>query len=224
MNNPEWDIISSAYCLNLERNIQRWVDSSIQFHNVGLHDVERINCIETVGHSGPPHNYPLRFLSFNKSHYDAVKKGHETGKPFVIFEDDIIFDPIWKHIAEATSELPEDWQALYLGANICGEWELPHKHSAHLSRMPNGWMTHAIMYSMTGARFVLDNFNPDTMITYDEWLRVNLMPFGNVYLLTPMSCYQRPGYSDIWKTDVEYGTHGPGNKILKRIHQPGIVI
>lgn len=213
MNASEWSLILSAYCLNLERNSQRWIDSSIQFHNVGLHDVERINCIESEEN---------RFISFNQSHYNTVKKGFETGKPFAIFEDDICFDPIWRHIAEATSELPEDWQAIYLGANICGDWELPKKFSTHLSKLPNAFMTHAIIYSISGAKFVLDNMNPnvinESQHTYDDWLRTALMPFGNVYLLTPMNCYQRPVYSDCWQTVVDYTPcHYDGNKILERL-------
>jgi GR25 family glycosyltransferase involved in LPS biosynthesis len=204
--NSEWNMIGSVYCLNLERNTQRWIDSSIQFHNVGLYDVERINCIESLEN---------RYLSFNKSHYDTVKKGYETGSPFAIFEDDIIFDQLWKYIAEASSQLPENWDALYLGANICGEWSMPERFSSHLSRLPNAWQSHAIIYSMKGAKFVIDNFNPDTFPVYDEWLRVNMMPAGNVYLLTPMICYQRPIYSDIWQTETNYtSVHFAGNKYL----------
>lgn len=212
MNAPEWSLISSAYCLNLERNVQRWIDSSVQFHNVGLHDVERINCIESLEN---------RYISFNQSHYDTVKKGFETGKPFAIFEDDIIFDPIWKHIAEASNQLPMEWDALFLGANICGEWQMPTKFTNNISRLHNAWMTHAILYSTKGAKYIIDNFRRDEISAenpvYDEWLRINLMPRWNTFLLTPMSCYQRPGYSDVWQRDVEYGTHGPGNKILKAL-------
>lgn len=208
MNASEWNLFKSFYCLNLERNVQRWIDSTIQFHNVGLHNVERINCIESQEN---------RYLSFNQSHYDTVKKGFDTGSPFVIFEDDIIFDHFWKHVAGGSGQLPETWDALFLGANIINDWKMPVKYSAHLSRMPNGWMTHAIAYSSKGAKFVLDNFDPMTFPVYDEWLRVNMMPNGNVYLLTPMSCYQRPGYSDVWQRDVEYGTHEPGNKILSKL-------
>lgn len=212
MNSPEWQLISSAYCLNLERNTQRWIDSSIQFHNVGLHDVERINCIEGEN----------RFLSFNQSHYYTIKKGYETGKPFAVFEDDIMFDQFWKHIAEATSELPEDWQAFYLGCNICGEWELPKRYSTHLSRLPNAWMSHAIIYSLGGAKFVLDNMNPNildgTQHVLDDWLRTALMPFGNTYLLTPMSAYQRPVWSDCQQKESDYtNCHFDGNKILKSL-------
>jgi hypothetical protein len=208
MNNSEWNLIESFYCLNLERNGQRWADSLHQFYSVGIETAERINCIESEEN---------RYISFNHSHYDTVKKGFDTGKTFAIFEDDIIFDRFWKHIDEASRQLPDDWDALYLGANIMGDWQMPHKASSHLSRLPNAWMTHAIVYSMKGAAFVLDNFNPDTFPVYDEWLRLNLMPGGNVYLLTPMSCYQRPGYSDVWQRDVEYGTHEPGNKYLSKL-------
>jgi hypothetical protein len=140
-----------------------------------------------------------------------------------VFEDDVAFDPFWKHIAEATSELPGDWQALYLGANICGDWELPVRVSRHLSRLPNAFMTHAIIYSTAGAKFVLDNMNPNiidgTQHVYDDWLRTSVMPFGNVYLLTPMSCYQRPVWSDCWLAQADYtACHADGNKILKRIN------
>lgn len=205
----EWHKIKSFYCLNLERNTQRWQDSQLQFHRVGLETVERINCIESEEN---------RYLSFNKSHYDTVKKGFDTGNPFAIFEDDVVFDPIWKHIEEAMNQLPNDWDALYLGANICGNWELPKRITAYLSRLPNAWMTHAIFYSNKGAQVVLDNFDPNTFPVYDEWLRVNLMPQGNVYLLTPMNCYQRPGHSDIWQNQVDYKpVHIGGNKILKNL-------
>jgi GR25 family glycosyltransferase involved in LPS biosynthesis len=204
--NSEWNIIGSAYCLNLERNTQRWIDSEREFLSVGL-EVERINCIES---------HENRYLSFNKSHYDTIQKGYETGKPFAIFEDDIKFDQFWKHIAEASSQLPADWDALYLGCNFHGEWEWPVKYSAHLYRLPNAWMTHAIIYSLKGAKFVLDNFDPNTFPVFDEWLRVNMMPMGNTFLLTPMSCYQVPGYSDIWQTKADYtSVHFDGNIWLK---------
>lgn len=206
MNNSEWNLISSAYCLNLERNTQRWIDSNREFLSVGL-EVERINCIESEEN---------RYLSFNKSHFDTVRKGYKTGKPFAIFEDDIVFDTLWKHIAEGASQLPEGWDLLYLGCNFCGAWEWPARFSSYLSRLPNAWMTHAIIYSQKGAKYVLDNFDPNTFPVYDEWLRVNVMPQGNTFLLSPMSCYQKPVYSDIWQTEADYtSVHFDGNKYLK---------
>lgn len=214
MNASEWSLIHSAYCLNLDRNTQRWIDSQAEFASVGL-EVERVNCIESLEN---------RYLSFNRSHYDTVKRIHDSGKPGVIFEDDIKFDERWKHIAEGMSQLPDTWDALYLGANICGDWQLPEYYKAHISRLPNAWMTHAIVYSVKGAKFILDNFKPDIITAenpvYDEWLRVNMMPMGNTFLLTPMICYQRPGYSDVWQNDTNYiSVHFDGNKWLKQMQK-----
>jgi hypothetical protein len=212
-NNSEWNIISSAYCLNLERNTQRWIDSQREFHSVGLIDVERVNCIESMDN---------RFISFNQSHYNTVKRGYETGNPFAIFEDDILFDARWKHIAEATNQRPADWDLLYLGGNFHGDWLKPWRYSSHLAILPNAWQSHAIIYSLAGAKFVLDNFNPDIITAenpvYDEWLRVNLMPHGKTFMLNPMSCHQRPGYSDIWQRPADYSpVHYDGNKYLSRL-------
>lgn len=212
-NNSEWNLIESFYCLNLDRNKQRWIDTQAQLLSVGINNCERIECIESKEN---------RYISFNQSHYDTVKKGYDTKRPFAIFEDDIIFDHYWKHIAEASRELPEKWDALYLGANIMGDWVMPARISAHLCRLHNSWMTHAIVYSQKGAKYVLDNFRRDEISAenpaYDEWLRVRLMPLGNVYLLTPMIVYQKPGYSDVWQTDVDYRpVHIDGNKLLAKI-------
>lgn len=198
----------TAYCLNLERNIQRWVDSQKQFSNVGI-TAERINCIESEEN---------RYLSFNKSHYDTVKKGYDTGQPFAIFEDDIVFDTHYKHIEEATGQLPPEWELLYLGGNFMGDWNMPVKVGSHLSLLPNAWQTHAIVYNRSAAKFVIDNFDPGTFPVYDEWLRVNAMPRRQTYLVTPMIAYQRPGYSDIWQHNVDYlAVHRDGNKYLEGI-------
>lgn len=208
-----WNIIQSAYCLNLDKNeATRWPLAKAEFEKVGL-QVERINCIES------PDN---RFISFGQSHYNTVKRGYDAGMPFAVFEDDVIFDPMWRHISDAAEQLPEDWDALYLGGNFLGQWVMPYRYSPALAVLPNAWQSHAIIYSMKGAKFVLDNFNPDIITAenpvYDEWLRVNMMPRNNTYVLSPMICHQRPVYSDVWQTFADYSpVHVDGNKYLKRL-------
>lgn len=209
MSHPAFTLIKSFYCLNLERNTKRWDECVQEFIKVGIDYVDRINCIEGAD----------RYVSFNHSHYDTIKKGYETGEPFCIFEDDVVFDQRWKVLEEATNQLPVDWDLLYLGANITGYdnniWQMPIKVSDNLVRLYNCWMTHAIVYSNKMAKWVLDNFNPEWLPVYDEWLRVNAMPVREVYLINPMICQQRPGYSDIWQKPVAYGCHKEGNKWMK---------
>lgn len=206
MSHPAWNISKFFYCLNLERNTKRWASCVEEFIKVGIDYVERINCIESDN----------RYISFNHSHYDTIKRGYGTCEPFTIFEDDIHFELRWKTLEEATVQIPADWDILFLGANITGtDWKMPDKITTNICRLHNAWMTHAIVYSHAGAKWVLDNFNPDEFPVYDEWLRVNAMPQKNVYLINPMICQQIPGYSDIWQREVHYGSHKEGNNWLK---------
>lgn len=208
---PAWSLIKSFYCLNLDKNPDRWQKCVPEFIRVGIDYVEQIVTHADEGDA--------RYLSFNQAHYDAIKKGYDTGEPFCIFEDDIIFDLNWKRLEEATAQLPDNWDLLYLGANITGYdncvWQMPQKVSQNIVRMYNAWMTHAIVYSNKMAKWVLDNFNPQSFPVYDEWLRVNAMPVKDVYLVNPMICFQRPGYSDVSLAEVAYGSHKEGNRWLK---------
>jgi len=210
MSHPAWSLIKSFYCLNLDKNPGRWDKCVPEFIKVGIDYVEQV-----ITHESEEN----RYISFNHAHYDTVKKGLETGQPFVIFEDDIAFDDRWKYLEEACTQLPSNWDILYLGANITGmdttDWQMPMKATKNICRLFNAWMTHAIAYSPAGAQWVVDNFNPDEFPVYDEWLRVKAMPEKEVYITNPMICYQRPGYSDVWQMEVAYGSHKEGNKWLK---------
>ncbi len=204
-----WPIDGAMYCINLDKRPDRWNDSIPEFQKVGLTYVEHVVVTE------PEDN---RWLGFNRSMHMVLQKGLATGKPFIIFEDDIAFSDNWRTVECSLNELPDDFDLFYLGANIIGSdtttWDMPVKFSQHLALLRNCWQSHAIMYSHEGAKFVLDNFNPESFPVLDEWLRVNVMPRGRSYLASPMVCYQRPNYSDLWRVDANYGVHEPGNKYL----------
>ena len=211
MSHPAWSLIKSFYCLNLDKNPGRWDKCVPEFIKVGIDYVERIITHAEEG--------DRRYISFNHAHYDAIKKGYETGEPFCIFEDDIAFDNRWKYLEEASHQLPAEWDLFYLGANLTGYdtnvWQMPMRATKNLARLFNAWMTHAIVYSNKGAKWVLDNFDPETFPVYDEWLRINGMPNKEVYIMNPMICYQVPGFSDVSLCDVAYGCHKEGNEWMK---------
>lgn len=212
MNHNAWQLVKSFYCLDTDTSVNRWDGCIDEFLKVGIMYVERMIGIEGEN----------RYLSFNHAHYAAIKKGYDTGEPFCIFENDIAFDKNWKRIEEGVSQLPEDWDLFYLGANIIGSdtmvWEMPTKVNTNLFRLHNSWQTHAIIYSKKMAKWVLDNFNPDTFPVYDEWLRVHAMPTKNVFLLYPMIAYQRKGWSVLTRQEADYtGCHLQGNDYLKRV-------
>lgn len=209
MSHPAWSLIKFFYCLDTDTSIGRWDKCVDEFEKVGITYVERLLGTEEEN----------RYLSFNKAHYGAIKKGYETGDPFCVFENDIVFDNNWKRIEEATAQLPKDWDLLYLGANITGypgaDWQMPQRVSGNILRLYNAWQTHAIVYSNKMAKWVLDNFDPNTFPVYDEWLRVNVMAQFDVYLISPMICYQRPGYSVLNRSEVAYGCHKEGLDWIK---------
>lgn len=209
-----WSFINYFYCISLRPNVQRWNDSVQQFIQAGIPWVER----EIKDEPGDDGN---RFLAFNHSHYETIRKGYDTGHVFAIFEDDIMFTPQVGVLEEAFRQLPEDWDMLYMGANIIGsdvsDWKLPTRYSSHLATLHNAWQTHAIAYSQKGAKFVLDNFDPNEFPVLDEWIRVTMMPGGKVFVCNPMVAYQRPCFSDLWKVQANYGCHEPGNKYLRNI-------
>lgn len=205
-----WDRIKFFYCLDTDTSIGRWEKCVEEFIKVGIPYVERIIGAEQDN----------RYISFNHAHYDAIKRGYDTGETFCIFENDIIFDPMtWKRLEECFSQLP-DFDALFLGANIIGSdtmvWQMPQKAFPNAARLWNAWQTHAIVYTNKMAKWVLDNFDPNTFPVYDEWLRVVAMPVRDVYLCNPMIAYQRPGYSVLTRSEADYtGCHKQGNEWLK---------
>jgi GR25 family glycosyltransferase involved in LPS biosynthesis len=211
MNHPAWKLTPFYYCLDTDTSTGRWEKCVEEFLKVGINYVERILNSESDN----------RYLSFNHAHYNTIKKGYETGEPFCIFENDVVFDKNWKVLEEALPQLPENWDLFYLGANIIGMdttvWQMPMPVSTNIARLFNCWMTHAIFYSNKMARWVLDNFKPDEFPVYDEWLRMNAMPEREVYIINPMICYQRPGYSVVSRQLTDYsGAHRQGNDWMKK--------
>lgn len=212
MNHSAWKLVKSFYCLDTDTSVGRWEGCIDEFLKVGITYVERMIGIEGEN----------PYISFNHAHYDAIKKGYDTGEPFCIFENDIAFEKNWKYLEEGCNQLPQDWDLLYLGANIIGSdtmvWEMPTRYSQNLFRLHNSWMTHAIIYSNKMAKWVLDTFDPNTFPVYDEWLRVMAMPHKKIFILYPMIAYQRPGWSILTKQQADYSSCSTqGNNYLKKV-------
>lgn len=124
----------------------------------------------------------------------------ESGKGnCLILEDDVLFTDIGG-LGNSLSELPENWEILYLGANI--REERPERYSGHLFRLKNAWTTHAIAYTRKAVEKIIAEF-PNEHYMYDNWLGDNLHRF-EAFITAPMTAIQRPGRSDIWGHDVDY--------------------
>lgn len=190
-------------CLNHPSASERWGCCLQEFDRIGLRGVVRFEALPDIG----PHQ------SFNKSVRTILEYfARSPYKHLLLLEDDVTF--VRPELADkAINELPEDWDILYLGANILHPDPKPQPYSPHLCRVFAAWTTHAIAFNKKSVKFVLDNQPGVSEAMFDNWLSANLPRF-NSYIVSPMAAYQRPGKSLIWNTTTNYETIFTGSDII----------
>jgi hypothetical protein len=60
----------------------------------------------------------------------------------------------------------------------------------------------------------LDRFDPYTSGIYDDFLLNKIQPNIKAYICKPFITTQRPGYSDLWQTETDYGILHTQSKLL----------
>jgi hypothetical protein len=145
-------------------------------------------------------------ISFNRSMQHILQNSDGT---LLLFEDDVELKR-FGHFDEAVSQLPEDWELCYLGANLTGPVE---KYSNNLYRVFSAWTTHAVMYN--NPKKLIENYR-DTSIMFDDWLSREIIPRGNSYIIAPMMAWQRPSQSKLWGgfTDYTQIFNGAASKLI----------
>jgi hypothetical protein len=135
-----------------------------------------------------------------ESHLRIIERQSEY--PFVVFEDDCILMKPWTVVEEAMKQLPDDWDALWLGGNL----RVPlHRYSKNLFRVKNTYALHAVIYnSQRMIDYILENHNTPTGINVDVFYNKVVQEMFNCYIVYPMVANQRKGYSDITKRPVDY--------------------
>jgi len=121
----------------------------------------------------------------------------------LLLEEDCIFRDL-SHLEQAISELPAEWDILYLGANlICwnnGE-QWPERVSEHLFRVYAAWTTHCVAFNRKVVPYLLERQPGLSERMFDNWMSDQL-PQLNAYCIAPMVAYQRPRISSIWQKGV----------------------
>jgi hypothetical protein len=124
-------------------------------------------------------------------------------KTFLALEDDVLFKDL-THLPDALNELPENWDIVYLGANVTED--KPKYHSPYLRRVRSAWTTHAVGYSRKAVEKIVENYHSwEANGMYDDWLSREFLPNNNCFIVAPMVAWQRPVFSDLWGQNVEYG-------------------
>jgi hypothetical protein len=127
------------------------------------------------------------------THIDVLRSVYGD---LLVCEDDVCFLNQGREIFNiAYSQLPEDWDMLYLGGHIHTPAE---RYSDNLYRIRFGvHCNHAILYSEKARDFILSNYNvwENDIKAYDHWLYMIGQGLMNCYMCYPVIAYQKPGYS-----------------------------
>lgn len=133
-------------------------------------------------------------ISFNLSMQHIMR---DNDGVLALFEDDVLIRKN-NHLQTAISQLPDNWELCYLGANITGVVE---RYSPNLFKMNGGWTTHAVIYN--NPKKICEEYF-DTNHMFDDWLSNFVHPRGNTYITSPMIAWQQVHHSTLWDRVADY--------------------
>lgn len=191
-----WNFFNDIVCMNLDKRSDRWERMQQVFSEVGI-SARRFSCFTEQDCGGN------RYIAYDRTYAGIL----ESGKgPMLVTEDDIELCNNWFRLADALQELPNDWDVLYLGANLNGTYQ--QGYSQNLCRIKNALQSYAVAYSEKMRRWIVENYDWKLMDAdhpiYDEWLRRIVQPQFNCFVMRPMIIQQVPGYSDLWEMETNY--------------------
>jgi hypothetical protein len=180
-------IIPEAWVINLDHRPDRL--EAFQKQNFPFH-IERFSgIIDKDGEVG-----------CKKAHLGILTKQHKF--PFVVFEDDCQLINDWCYVDKAMQQLPENWDMLYVGANLQEPLE---RYSENLFHLHGAWCAHAIIYnSQRVVDYIVEN--KDKKDALDDLCKTEVEKKFNCFVVYPMVATQRgsnsnvvPGYRDYRK-------------------------
>lgn len=177
-----------AYCINLASRADRWERVQDELKKLEI-PVTRFDAIwNENGHRG-----------CIMSHMKLLSQVKDEGI-FMVVEDDIQVLGSWADIEEAISQLPPQWDMLYLGATLIKPQK---RYSQNLYILEGGLTTHAIIYNNTWGvvDYILENHNTNTV---DDFMAIDVQENYECFITSPMIITQAPGYSDIVERETDY--------------------
>lgn len=121
----------------------------------------------------------------------------------IILEDDATFlinNPA-AFLKAILPQVPRDYHLLMLGLNLLSR---PVRMSENILKVIDSYSTHAIAYSLEGARIALERLEKVQPMPYDIFIRQELLPLMASYCTYPMMATQRKSYSDIEKGEPKW--------------------
>lgn len=195
-----WDFFQRRCSLTVDP--VEWEKGCAEFARVGLTDVIKYQALPI----DPETEIKGVHQSFNGTMRSVLQDFYDSDAQTLLnMEDDAWFQE-FGHLESALSQLPENWDVLYLGANLLtdlGPNKRPERYSENLFRIFSAWTSHAIGFSRRPIKFILDNQPSFSVEMLDHFLSRSL-PNLNAYCVSPMVAFQRFHRSSIWGTMEDY--------------------
>ncbi len=138
----------------------------------------------------------------------------KRGTNLVFFEDDFELTDGWRDVlSKAWTDLPKDYDMLYLGCNLTAH---PAKVTENLYRINGAWCMHGVVISSKFIDYILRAYEYPRLSIIDDWCRT-LANEKKFYMTYPMISYQRKSYSDFVEKEMFYDIFE--NKYYKRIQE-----
>lgn len=132
--------------------------------------------------------------------YWAVRRNASV----LIFEDDAKFINNYSEITKnALLELPENWDMLYFGGNICNTIT---QITPHIGKLSHAQSTHGYAVNKKFIQTLIDYIDPSQVVPLDLTYAYKAIPNHNCYITIPMVAVQQASFSDIENANVEYET------------------
>jgi GR25 family glycosyltransferase involved in LPS biosynthesis len=138
------------------------------------------------------------------AHLNGLKLAKERNQNVLMFEDDVKFINDYPHIIQdALNELPEQWDMLYLGGNICRSI---FQVTPHLGKLTHAQSTHAYGVNRNFLDKILNSENRILQRPIDLIYAEELIPANNCYITIPMIAIQKTDFSNIENRKVDYSS------------------
>jgi GR25 family glycosyltransferase involved in LPS biosynthesis len=194
------NIISKAFCINLEYRYDRWYQAREMFAHHQL-NVERFTAID--GREMKEHDGVITKGAAGciLSHYSLIERSLLMGfKAVLIFEDDAELHPEFNTlINECLQDLPAEWDMLMLGGS---HWQPPERINDRISRVRHTLTSHAYilrcsLYPELIKRLITFTQPVDGVFT-------EVQKTHGIYVTNPPLAWQRGGWSDIEGREMHY--------------------
>ena len=190
-----------VYCMNLDSRPDRWKEAIEQFKNNKI-IVNRFRAFEgKIIHKGQKPILPGEFGCLFTHLSILIDAKNNNYDKILIFEDDVELHPEFNNIAsDFLQEVPNNWDMLYFGANTAKNTSVNISPRVNLANSLLGGHAYAVRSTVYDRLIHLLENEPYQV---DETYSRNHV-FMNTYLCNPIIAWQREGWSDINKKNVNY--------------------